>query len=108
MAKYKITLDIDARICVNNTLIQNETVQDFIIVNGNMDDVANVMSIQQNIFVKGRYINKLSDNIYNIFLCKDNKEHIREMGYCVTQIINRLSVDTVSCISLKQVSQRID
>lgn len=107
MAKYKISLESEIRMSVKGITVKTESATATEIVDGDMKDVAKVMFNHEVNCMKINNIKKLTDNVYTICSSKDSLNHILEMGYCVTQICNRLGDDVCSILTLTQVSERI-
>ena len=107
MAKYKISLECEIRIYVNDTTVKQESAISYEIVEGDMKQVAKVMFNKEVNCMKVNDIKKLTDNVYTICSSKDSLNHILEMGYCVTQVCNKLGEDVCSILTLTQVSERI-
>jgi hypothetical protein len=57
--------------------------------------------------MKINHINKLTDIVYTICTSKDSLNHILEMGYCVTQVCNKLCDDVCTILTLTQAGERI-
>lgn len=108
MAKYKISLESEIRVSVKGITVKTESAQSVEFVEGVMKDVAKVMYQHELNCIKMNNIQKLTDNVYTILASKDSLNHILEMGYCVTQVCNRLGEDVSTILTLTQVSERVD
>jgi hypothetical protein len=107
MAKYRISLETEIRVSVKGINVKTESATATELVEGVFKDVAKVMFNHQTNCIKINNIKKLTDDVYTIFSSKDSLNHISEMGYCVTQVCNRLGADVCSILTLTQVSERI-
>lgn len=107
MAKYKISLESEIRMSVKGITVKTESATSTELVEGEMRDVAKVMFNHEVNCMKINNIKKLTDNVYTICSSQDSLNHILEMGYCVTQVCNKLGEDVCSILTLTQVSERI-
>jgi hypothetical protein len=107
MAKYKISLESEIRLFVKCITVKTEYATSTELVEGDMKDVAKVMFNHEVNCIKLNNIEKLTDNVYTICSFKDSLNHILEMGYCVTQVCNKLGEDVCSILTLTQISERI-
>lgn len=107
MAKYKITLDFETVISVNDTRVKSETSHTTQTVTGVFADVAKVMFEHETNCIKHNRLPKLTKDVYTIFETKDSLQYINEYGCCVTQLCNRLGKDASSFLQLIQTSERI-
>lgn len=52
-------------------------------------------------------IDRETEEVKTIFTSNDNVNHIKEMGYCVTQLCNKLGEGASNMLTLTQTSERI-
>ena len=107
MAKYKITLEFDTVVTVNGTRVKTETTRSTQIVEGVFADVAKVMYEHEVNCIKHNTLPKLTEDVYTFYESKDSLHHINELGYCVTQLYNKLGENASKFIQLTQTSERI-
>lgn len=107
MSKYKISLESEIRVSVKGITVKTETAESTELVEGVFKDVAKVMYNNEINCMKINNIKKLTDSVYTICASKDSLNHILEMGYCVTQVCNKLGEDVCTILTLTQVSERI-
>jgi hypothetical protein len=107
MAIYKVTSETVSAISVNGKSVHQNMILTHRVIVGNMDDVANVMYKKQLNFLVLNTIDKAAENVETIFTSKDNVRQIKEMGYCVTQLFNKLGDKVSNMLTLTQTSERI-
>ena len=107
MAIYKVTSETVSVISVNGKSVQQNMIRTHRVIDGNMDNVANVMYKKQLNFLVLNTIERATENVKTIFTSKDNVKQIKEMGYCVTQLFNKLGDDVSNMLTLTQTSERI-
>lgn len=107
MAIYKVTSETVSVISVNGKSVQQNMIRTHRVIDGNMDNVANVIYKNQLNFLVLNTIDKATENVKTIFTSKDNVAQIKEMGYCVTQLLNKLGDDVSNMLTLTQTSERI-
>lgn len=107
MAIYKVTSEIVNLISVNGKAVQQYIVRTHRAIDGNMDNVARVMVKNQLNFLVLNTINSPTEDVKTIFKSKDSVNHIKEMGYCVTQLCNNLGCGVSTMLTLSQTSERI-
>lgn len=107
MAKYKISLESEIRVSVKGITVKTESATSTELVEGVFKDVATVMYNHEINCMKINHIKKLTDSVYTICSMKDSLNYILEMGYCVTQVCNKLGDDVCTILTLTQVSERI-
>lgn len=106
MAKYEITLEFETVISVNG-VVKSETTRNTQTVTGVFDDVAKVMYQHEINCIKHNSLPKLTKDVYTIFESKYSLNYIKEYGFCVTQLCNKLGKDASSFLQLIQTSKRI-
>lgn len=72
-----------------------------------MDDVAKVVCKKQLNFLVLNTIDIATEDVKTTFTSKDNVNHIKEMGYCVTQLCNTLGDGVSNMLMLPQTVERI-
>lgn len=107
MAIYKVNSEIVNLISVNGKAVQQNIVRSHRVIDGNMDDVAKVVCNKQLNFLVLNTIDRATEDIKTIFTTKDNVKHIKEMGYCVTQLCNNLGDGVSNFLTLTQTVERI-
>jgi hypothetical protein len=107
MAIYKVTSETVNLISVNGKSVQQNIVRTHRVIDGNMDDVARVMYKKQLNFLVLNTIDRATEDVKTIFTSKDNVNHIKEMGYCVTQLCNKLGDGVSNMLTLTQTAERI-
>lgn len=107
MAIYKVNSEIVNLISVNGKAVQQNIVRSHRVIDGNMDDVAKVVCKKQLNFLVLNTIDRATEDIKTIFTTKDNVKHIKEMGYCVTQLCNNLGDGVSNFLTLTQTVERI-
>lgn len=107
MAIYKVTSEAVNLISVKGKAVQQNVVRTHRVIDGNMDDVARVMNKKQLNFLALNIINCATEEVKTIFTSKDNVNHIKEMGYCVTLLCNRMGDGASNMLTLKQTSELI-
>ena len=107
MAIYKVTSETVNLISVNGKAVQQNIVRTHRVIDGNMDDVARVVYKKQLNFLVLNTIDKATEDVKTIFTSKDNVNHIKEMGYCVTQLCNKLGDGFSNMLTLSQTTERI-
>ena len=107
MAIYKVTSETVNIISVNGKSVQQNMVRTHRVINGNIDDVSKVMYKKQLNFVVLNTIDCATENVKTLFTSKDNVKQIKEMGYCVTQLFNKLGDDVSNMLTLTQTTERI-
>lgn len=107
MAKYEITLEFETVVSVNGVRVQSETSRTTQTVTGVFEDVAKVMHEHEINCIKHNRLPKLTKDVYTIFETKDSLNYIKEYGYGVTQLCNKLGKDSSSFLQLIQTSKRI-
>lgn len=108
MAKFEIILEFETAISVNGVRVSSETSRKTQIVEGSsFSDVAKVMFEHETNCIKNNRLPKLTKDVYTIFESKDSFDNIKEYGWCVTQICNKLGNNTSSFLQLFQSSRRI-
>ena len=107
MAIYKVTSETVSVISVNGKSVQQNMIRTHRVIDGNMDNVANVMYKKQLNFLVLNTIDRATEKVKTIFTSKDNVAQIKEMGYCVTQLLNKLGDDVSNMLTLTQTVERI-
>lgn len=107
MAIYKVTSETVNIISVNGKAVQQNIVHSHRVIEGNMDDVARVIYKNQLNFLVLNTIDRATEDIKTIFTSKDSVNHIKEMGYCVTQLCNKLGDEVSNFLTLTQTTERI-
>lgn len=107
MAKYEITLEFETVVSVNGVRVQSETSRTTQTVTGVFEDVAKVMYEHEINCIKHNRLPKVNERCYNIFVIKDSLNYIKEYGFCVTQLCNKLGKNASSFLQLIQTTKRI-
>lgn len=107
MAIYKVTSETVNLISVNGKAVQQNIVRAHRVINGNMDNVASVVYKNQLNFLILNTIDRATEDVKTIFTSKDNVNHIKEMGYCVTQLCNKFGDGVSNMLTLTQTTERI-
>ena len=107
MAIYKVTSETVSVISVNGKSVQQNIIRTHRVIDGNMDNVANVMYKKQLNFLVLNTIDRATENVKTIFTSNDNVKQIKEMGCCFTQLHNKLGDDVSNMLTLTQTSERI-
>lgn len=107
MAIYKVTSETVNLISVNGKATQQNIVRSHRVIDGNMYDVSRVVYKKQLNFLVLNTIDKATEDVKTIFTSKDNVNHIKEMGYCVTQLCNKLGDGVSNFLTLTQTIERI-
>lgn len=107
MAIYKVTSETVNLISVNGKAAQQDIVRSHRVIDGNMDKVARVVYKKQLNFLVLNTIDKATEDVKTIFTSKDSVNHIKEMGYCVTQVCNKLGDGVSNFLTLIQTTERI-
>lgn len=107
MAIYKVTTETVNLISVNGKAVQQNVVRSHRVIDGNMDDVARVVYKKQLNFLVLNTIDRATEDVKTIFTSKDSVNHIKEMGYCVTQLCNKLGDDVSNFLTLTQTIERL-
>ena len=96
MAIYKVTSETVNIISVNGKAVQQNIVH-----------THRVIYKKQLNFLVLNTIDRATEDIKTIFTSKDSVNHIKEMGYCVTQLCNKLGDDVSNFLTLTQTIERI-
>lgn len=108
MEKFEISLELETAISVNGVRVSSETSNKTQIVEvSSFSDVAKVMFENETNCIKNNRLPKLAKDFYTIFESKDSFDHVKEYGYCVTQLCNKLGKNASSFLQLFQTSRRI-
>lgn len=107
MAIYKVTSETVNLISVNGKAVQKNIVRSHRVIEGNMDDVARVVNKKQLNFLVLNTIDIATEDVKTIFASKDSVNHIKEMGYCVTQLCNKLGDNVSNFLTLTQTTECI-
>ena len=107
MAIYKVTSETVNLISVKGKAVQQNTVRTHRVIDGNMNDVARVMYKKQSNLLVLNTIDHATEEVKTIFTSKDSMKHIKEMGYCVTQLCNKMGDGASNMLMLTQTSERI-
>lgn len=107
MAIYKVVSETVNFISVNGKAVQQNIVRSHRVIEGKMNDVARVVHKKQLNFLVLNTIDRATEDVKTIFITKDSVNHIKEMGYCVTQVCNKLGDNVSSFLTLKQTTERI-
>lgn len=107
MAIYKVTSETVNLISVNGGSVQQNVIRTHRVIDGNMDDVAKAVCKKQLNFLVLNTINRATEDVKTIFTSKDSVNHIKEMGYCVTQLCNQLGGGVSNFLTLTQTTERI-
>lgn len=107
MAIYKVTSETVNLISVDGKAVQQNIVRLHRVIDGNMNDVAREVYKKQLNFLVKNTIDRATEDIKTIFTSKDSVNHIKEMGYCVTQVCNKLGDAVSSFLTLTQTTERI-
>lgn len=107
MAIYKVTSETVNSISVNGKVVQKNIVRTHRVIDGNMDDVAKVVNKKQLNFLVLNTIDRATEDVKTIFTSKDNVILIKEMGYCVTKLCNKLGDGVSNMLTLEQTAERI-
>lgn len=107
MAKYEITLEVEAVLSVNGVRVNSKTSRTTQTVTGVFADVAKVMYENEVNCIKHNRLSKLTKDVYTVFETKDSLNYISEYGCCVTQLCNKLGKDASAFLQMIQTSKRI-
>ena len=107
MAKYNIKSETINVISVNGKAVQQNIITTHRVIDGNMDDVAKSIYKKQLNFLVLNTIDITIEDVKTIFTNKDNVNQIKEMGYCVTQLFNKLGNNVSNLLTLTQTVERI-
>lgn len=107
MAIYKVTSETVNLISVNGKAVQKNIVRSHRVIEGNMYNVTRVVHEKQLNFLVLNTIDRVTEDVRTIFTSKDTVHHIKEMGYCVTQLSNMLGDGVSNFLTLIQTTERI-
>lgn len=107
MAKYNIKSETINVISVNGKAVQKNFIITHRVIDGNMYDVAKDIYKKQLNFIVLNTIDNVSEDVKTIFTDKDNVIQIKEMGYGVTQLFNRLGNNVSNLLTLTQTVEHI-
>lgn len=102
VAIYKVSSETVNVISVNGKEVQKNIVRTHRVIDGNMNDVANVMYKKEVNFLTLNSIDVVTDDVKTIFTSKDNVQYIKEMGYAIANICNKMGNGVTSMLSLSQ------
>lgn len=107
MAKYNIKSETINVISVDCIAVQQNMIITHRVIDGNMDDVAKAMYKKQINFIVLNTFERTAKDVETLFTNKDNVIQIKENGYCVTQLFNKLGNNVSNLLTLTQTVERI-